>query len=120
MKKSFGTKLRELRGKQTQAATAAIFGIAQQTYSGWEKDQRNPSLTELCSICSHYAVSADWLLGLSDKKQDSDCNIEIEKKFQIAQQKLARVNKALGFILKGANELQSIIEDGEETTWKKH
>jgi len=71
MRKSFGVKLRELRGAQSQAAVAAVFGIAQQTYAGWEKDQRKPDLTELCSICSHYSVTADWLLGLSPASSET-------------------------------------------------
>lgn len=111
MEKSFGEKLRDLRGTQSQAAIAAVFGIAQQTYGGWEKDQRKPDLTELCSICVHYAVSADWLLGLKEG-HGVETNTDWQEKYLGAAQQLLRVNKALGFILKGANELQSILEDG--------
>lgn len=114
MKKSFGSKLRDLRGSQSQAAVAAVFGIAQQTYAGWEKDQRKPDLTELCGICSHYAVKADWLLGLADGSLTKDGDPKaLTKRCLDVEQRLARVNKALGFILKGTHELQTIIEDGE-------
>lgn len=58
--------LRTLRGSTSQAQIAAIFGIAQQTYAGWENNRRNPSITELCGIAKHFEVSVDWLLGLTD------------------------------------------------------
>lgn len=63
---SLGQMLRTLRGSTSQAQIAAIFGIAQQTYAGWENDKRNPSITELCGIAKHFEVSVDWLLGLTD------------------------------------------------------
>jgi transcriptional regulator with XRE-family HTH domain len=80
MKKSFGSKLKELRGDQSQASVASLFGIAQQTYGGWEKDQRKPDLTELCSICSHYAVSSDWLLGLSSDPPPTEKHVSVGEK----------------------------------------
>ena len=67
MKKSFGKKLKALRGARSQASVAAVFGIDQQTYGGWEKDQRKPDLSELGAICTHYSVTADWLLGLAEE-----------------------------------------------------
>lgn len=66
MKKSFGSRLKSLRGTSSQDEIASVFGIKQTTYSGWENDNRKPDLNELCAICGHYGVSADWLLGLSD------------------------------------------------------
>lgn len=71
MKKSFpsdslGTRLRILRGLSSQTKTAKVFGIAQQTYAGWETDKRKPSITELSGIAVHFGVSCDWLLGLTD------------------------------------------------------
>lgn len=70
MKKNFacaiGGRLKTLRGSASQALTAKSFGIAQQTYAGWENDKSRPDITELRGIAESYGVSADYLLGLTD------------------------------------------------------
>ena len=58
--------MKELRGSASQAFTARQFGIAQQTYAGWENNKSRPDITELRGIAEFYNVSADWLLGLTD------------------------------------------------------
>ncbi len=63
---SLGEILKNLRGTASQAKTAVYFGIAQQTYAGWESNKRKPDIIELRSIAIHYAVSTDYLLGLTD------------------------------------------------------
>lgn len=67
MKIIISENLRQLRGKVSQAQTANMFGIAQTTYSGWENPHAkgSPDASEIVSICKHYGVSSDWLLGLS-------------------------------------------------------
>lgn len=72
-KKFLALQLRLLRGQQTQAETARIFGVAQQTYSGWENPKAGgtPDITEIRSICQHYGCTADWLLGVSDRSGSS-------------------------------------------------
>lgn len=66
MDKIFSTRLKSLRGNESQKAVAARLGVAQQTYGGWEMGQREPSFTALRGIALAFGVSADWLLGLSD------------------------------------------------------
>lgn len=68
MKKFFGSNLRKLRGSMTQTEMAGIFGVKQNTYSQWENDYKEPSISTIRAICSHFGVSADWLLGLSDDR----------------------------------------------------
>jgi transcriptional regulator with XRE-family HTH domain len=45
---------------------ASIFGVSQSAYSAWERGVKEPSIITICSICNHFGISADWLLGLSD------------------------------------------------------
>ncbi len=66
MKKSFSEKLRSLRANASQAENARIFGVSQSAYSAWERGEAEPNITTLASICRHYNVPSDWLLGLSD------------------------------------------------------
>ena len=62
----FPSRIRLLRGRQTAAEIAAIFGVTQPAWTQWEKGLREPRLDTLAKICRHFGVSADWLLGLSD------------------------------------------------------
>ena len=44
-------------------------GVTKQTASRWESGNRQPTLDKLCMIAEFYGVSADYLLGLSDKRE---------------------------------------------------
>ena len=65
MKKSFGDRLKELRGRKSQSMIASVFNIRQSTYSSWETGASKPDINELCDIARYFNVSADDLLGLS-------------------------------------------------------
>jgi transcriptional regulator with XRE-family HTH domain len=69
MKKSFNEKLKSLRAGTSQAEKAALFGVSQSAYSAWERGEAEPNITTLSSMCRHYKVSSDWLLGLLDEGQ---------------------------------------------------
>jgi len=62
----FPSRIRLLRGRQTAAEIAAVFGVTQPAWTQWEKGLREPRLDTLEKICRHFGVSADWLLGLAD------------------------------------------------------
>ena len=47
---------------------AEKIGIPQQTYAGWEVGNRQPKLDKLAEVALQFAVSLDWLLGLSDRR----------------------------------------------------
>ena len=66
--KKFALRLRELRGGLSQKEMAEKLGIPQQTYAGWELGNRQPKLEMLEEISLQFAVSADWLLGLTDTR----------------------------------------------------
>lgn len=68
MKKNNLSRLRELRGKRSQADFSALFGVKQATYSNWEQGRQEPSLEILMRISQTFSVSIDWILGLTDRK----------------------------------------------------
>ena len=103
-------RLKELRSERSQVEMAKELCVNQQTYARWELGDRQPKLQDLCAIALHFGVTADWLLGLDEVTSEDSTNWK--EKYLGARQQLSRVNKALGFILKGAGELQSILEDG--------
>lgn len=52
----------------TQTDIAKMLGIAQTTYSQYELYKRPMPIEYLVALCKYYEVSADYMLGLSDKK----------------------------------------------------
>ena len=52
----------------TQTDIAKMRGIAQTTYSQYELYKRPMPIEYLVALCKYYEVSADYMLGLSDKK----------------------------------------------------
>lgn len=52
----------------TQAQVAEALGISQQQYFKYEKGVNELPVRYLTAICKTYGISADWLLGLSNKK----------------------------------------------------
>ena len=59
-------RLRELRGVMSQAKMAETLGVKQQTYSAWERGEKECGFEVLGEISLRFGVSADWLLGLRD------------------------------------------------------
>lgn len=69
----FATRLRELRGPESQASFAASIGLNRVQYAKYESGQNLPSVEVLERICRIMpGVSADWLLGLD--KRDTSVN----------------------------------------------
>ena len=63
-------RIRELRQDRdfTQKEIAAILKVAQTTYSQYELYKRPMPIECLMILCKFYDVSADYILGLSNKK----------------------------------------------------
>lgn len=66
--KIFSDRLKELRVSfgYTQQNMAEKLGIKQQSYTRYETNIGEPSLSTLVSLCRIFDVSADYLLGISD------------------------------------------------------
>ena len=64
----FATRLKELRGSESQASFAASLGLNRVQYAKYESGQNLPSVEVLERICRIVpGVSADWLLGLDER-----------------------------------------------------
>lgn len=64
-------RLRKLRKDHgiSQRALAELLGISQQTYSRYERGQRNPSVETAYVLARLYHVSMDYLAGITDDPQ---------------------------------------------------
>lgn len=67
----YAERIRELRqdNDYTQQKIADILGVAQTTYSQYELEKRPMPIEYLVALCKFYNVSADYMLGLTDKKR---------------------------------------------------
>ncbi len=67
----YAERIRELRqdNDYTQQKIADILGVAQTTYSQYELEKRPMPIEYLVALCKFYNVSADYILGLTNKKR---------------------------------------------------
>lgn len=61
-------RIKEVRteNKLSQSAFGKILEVSQDTVSLWEKGKSLPALEYIISLCKHFSVSADYILGLSE------------------------------------------------------
>lgn len=59
--------LREDNDK-TQTEIAEYLGTTQQVYSRYEKGENEIPVRHIIALCKYYNASADYVLGLTDKK----------------------------------------------------
>ena len=105
-------RLLELRGDTKQAAFARSLGVFQQTYARWELGDRQPKLQELARLASHFGVSTDYLLGLTDapSPESERSNTDWKERAHAAERKLDKVNEALGKVIEGTKALQEAVK----------
>ena len=62
--------LRDIRedNDKTQQEIAEILGTSQTMYARYERGANELPIHHLITLCKYYNVSADYILGLTDKK----------------------------------------------------
>lgn len=65
-------RIRNLRedNDKTQAEIAEILGTSQTMYARYERGANELPIRHLITFCKYYKVSADYILGLSNKKKN--------------------------------------------------
>ena len=101
MSRTFGTAMGELRRARglSQRTASAELGISQALLSHYEKGAREPGLDFVVRACNYYGVSADYLLGRSDRRAGND---EAE-----------RLRDLAGRLREIAEGLEALAEDNE-------
>ena len=61
--------MRDLRedNDKTQREIASVLGTSQTMYARYERGANELPIHHLLMLCKYYKVSADYILGLSDK-----------------------------------------------------
>ena len=67
---NYAERMRNLRQDNdlSQKKVADMLGVAQTTYSQYELEKRPIPIDYLIALCKFYNVSADYMLGLSNRK----------------------------------------------------
>ena len=67
---NYAERMRNLRQDNdlSQKNVADMLGVAQTTYSQYELEKRPMPIEYLIALCKFYDVSADYMLGLSNRK----------------------------------------------------
>lgn len=68
---SYIDKIKEVRKQQmySQKDMADLLNTTQQQYSKYENLQQKLPIRHLITICTHFHISADWLLDLNVNNQ---------------------------------------------------
>lgn len=68
--KHLGQKIRELREDKDmyQKDLAKLLGVGKNTIGQYERHERFPDYVRIKELCGIFGVSADYLLGLTNKK----------------------------------------------------
>ena len=68
-KMNYRTRMRNLREDRdlTQSQVAKIINKSQQGYSHIEEGRAELKIDDLIKLCKFYSVSADYMIGLTDK-----------------------------------------------------
>lgn len=53
---------------ESQAYISEVCGVCHASVCRWENGNREIPTHAVIDLCKHYGVSADWVLGLSDKR----------------------------------------------------
>lgn len=104
---NFLERLDKCRNDMPVAAFARYLGLNQKTVDMYVKGDRKPSVELIVAVCSKCGCTADWLLGLDVHGAEQS---DWKARAIAAEQKLARVNRALGHALKGFEELQEAVK----------
>ncbi len=64
-------RMRDLREDhdKTQQEIANVLGTSQTMYARYERGANELPIRHLLALCNYYRVSADYFLGLTDKKK---------------------------------------------------
>ena len=64
-------RIRDLRedNDKTQQEIADVLGTSQTMYARYERGANELPLRHLIALCKYYNVSADYILGLSEKQK---------------------------------------------------
>ena len=64
-------RMRDLRedSDKTQQQLADIIGTSQTMYARYERGANELPIHHLLTLCKYYGVSADYFLGLTDKRK---------------------------------------------------
>ena len=67
---NYAERMRNLRQDNdlSQKKVADMLGVAQTTYSQYELEKRPMPIDYLIALCKFYNVSAEYMLGLSNRK----------------------------------------------------
>ena len=110
------SRLLELRGNTPQVEFSASIGVKQQTYAQWELGHRQPKIQEVVRLATHFGVSTDWLLGLSDEKslqQNATLNSDLSVRYQEVNAELRRYKSAFAKLAKSLRNASEVIDELE-------
>lgn len=65
---TFSKHLKELRNEKnlSQSELARELGLSSSAISRWEKEEREPTLSNIIALCKYFKCTADYIMGLEE------------------------------------------------------
>ena len=104
----------------SQSAFSRQIGVKQQTYAQWELGARQPKIQELIRLAKHFGLSTDWLLDLSDLKdqpQNEESDNKLLSRLQVVEAELQRYKQAFAKLTKSLKCAVEVVESLEGGEW---
>ena len=118
MKNSFAVRLSELRRQRglSQKETADALGVSQALLSHYEKGIRECGLDFLCKAAAYFDVSCDYMLGVSDSKDDFVENFDEGENILDSEYRMNTVLRAIMMLYSRYSD----ADIGKDTTVKNY
>ncbi len=118
MKNSFAVRLSELRRQRglSQKETADALGVSQALLSHYEKGIRECGLDFLCNAAAYFDVSCDYMLGMSDSKDDFVANFDKGESILDSEYRMNTVLRAIMMLYSRYSD----ADIGKETAVKNY
>lgn len=97
--KLFAERLKLLIGKQSVNAFAGKVGIPPQTIHRYIRGERTPNGDNIVTICKACEVSADWILGISDKRPEMVSSNSLNSELlQVIREEIDKKDKRIAML----------------------
>jgi len=94
MEKSFGARLKALRGIKSQKQAAEFVGIYQQKWQRLEAGDNEPDIALILKLCDKFSCSSDYLLGLCESKDTKNESV-LQQKLNIAKSAFSKMTEVV-------------------------
>ena len=109
MSKTFGNRLKQLRGERPQLELATFFGVSQNGYSRWELGLTEPNIEMLSRMCDYFGVTLDELCGRDKPNRSIILQNSLKAKIGELRKSATDVAELAGALLRSIEKMEDAV-----------